>query len=232
VTEYALHVESGPRHKKTMVHVPALLGCIARGPTTEEALEATPAAVREFLAFMARHGERASAEEAFTTVVAEHVTQGSWIGNGDPTPGFRTDFAPLPEDELRTCLRRLDAMREEFLALLGRIPHAAERPESGGRSALQIAQHVAGADCAYVRTTVGKVEGLTQALRAVEQGEGALEEALRRTWDLSRRRLEGMTEAERVQASQHGQTTWTARRGMRRMLEHQWEHLKEIDRRA
>lgn len=37
-----------------------------------------------------------------------------------------------------------------------------------------------------------------------------------------------MTAAERRQSVKHGQVTWTARRGLRRMLEHEWEHLLEI----
>ena len=40
-----------------------------------------------------------------------------------------------------------------------------------------------------------------------------------------------MTETELGQAVKHGQVTWTARRGLRRMLEHSWEHLQEISRR-
>lgn len=37
-----------------------------------------------------------------------------------------------------------------------------------------------------------------------------------------------MTEAERQAQVPHGQVTWTARRGLRRMLEHTWEHYQEI----
>lgn len=55
--QYALYLESGPRRRKTMVHVLDLLGCIAQGPTTEAALEATSAAIRAYLRFLQRHGE-------------------------------------------------------------------------------------------------------------------------------------------------------------------------------
>ena len=51
VKEYALYLESGPRRRKTMVHVLELLGCIAQGPTTEKALAATPEAIRAYLRF-------------------------------------------------------------------------------------------------------------------------------------------------------------------------------------
>jgi len=48
MTEYALYLESGPRQRKTMVHVLDLLGCIAPGPTTADALAVTPDAIRAF----------------------------------------------------------------------------------------------------------------------------------------------------------------------------------------
>ena len=54
---YALYLESGPRRQRTMVHVTDLLGCVAKGPTTEAALAATPAAIRAYLRFVQRHGE-------------------------------------------------------------------------------------------------------------------------------------------------------------------------------
>ena len=56
-TTYALYLESGPQRRKTMVHALDLLGCVAVGPTTDAALAATPAAIRAYLRFLARHGE-------------------------------------------------------------------------------------------------------------------------------------------------------------------------------
>lgn len=55
MTVYGLYAESGPRHKKTMVHVLDLLGCVVRGATTEDALAAAPEAIRDYLAFLRRH---------------------------------------------------------------------------------------------------------------------------------------------------------------------------------
>jgi len=51
-------------------------------------------------------------------------------------------------------------------------------------------------------------------------------------WQISLNRLEAMTAAELNQRIQRGQKTWTARRMLRRMLEHGWEHLLEISRRV
>ncbi len=69
---YDLYLDSGPMKKKTYVHVPQLLGCIARGDTSDAAVEHSPDAIRAFLAFCARAGERVDPGAAFRARVAEH----------------------------------------------------------------------------------------------------------------------------------------------------------------
>ena len=114
MTEYGLYLESGPRQRKTMVHVLDLLGCVARGPTTEAALEATPEAIWAYVRFLQRHGDTVAPEDPFTTMVTEHVMEGVWLGNGDPTPGFTPDFQPLRTVDLKTYLRRLAWLRHSI----------------------------------------------------------------------------------------------------------------------
>ena len=86
--EYSLYIESGPRRQKTMVHVLDLLGCTVHGPTTEEALAATPDAIRAYLRFLRRHFDGVNPEGRFSTMTVAHVTEGVALGNGDPAPGF------------------------------------------------------------------------------------------------------------------------------------------------
>jgi predicted RNase H-like HicB family nuclease/uncharacterized damage-inducible protein DinB len=233
LTEYALYLESGPRRRKTMVHVLDLLGCIAQGPTTEAALEATPEAIRTYLRFLRQHGEAAKPEAAFTTVVAAHVMDGIWLGNGDPTPGFDPDFQPLSAGDLRTYLRRLSWMQANLSESIRDVTpkQLLAEPKSGGRSIQRILEHVAESHGVYLRYLVGKVDGLSAALRAVQQNPQALPAALNHVWQISNSRLEILTETERSQPIPHGQVTWTARRALRRMLEHTWEHLLELSRR-
>lgn len=231
--EYALYLESGPKRRKTMVHVLELLGCTAQGPTTEDALVSTPEAVRAFLAFLQRHGVNVDPEQTFVTTIAEHVMEGNWLANGDPTPGFRPDFQPLEEQDLREYLAWLGWMQGELGEILrGMISEqVTEEPVSGGRSVEQIIQHLAESYCAYVRYTVGKVSGMSDALQEVDLASAnnfELADALDRLWQTTMPRLAEMTPAEREQQVPHGQVTWTARRGMRRMLEHLWEHTQEI----
>jgi hypothetical protein len=99
-------------------------------------------------------------------------------------------------------------------------------PASGGRSLYRIAEHVAESHAVYLRYLVGRVDGLSEALRGL-QGPETVAPALARLGRVSAARLEALTEEERARHVPHGQVTWTARRALRRMLEHAWEHLLE-----
>ncbi len=228
--KYALYVESGPRQRKTMVHVLDLLGCIAQGATTAEAIQATPEAIRAFALFLRQHGDSLKLADTMTTVIAEHVMEGSWIGNGDPTSGFTPDFQPLSAKDLRIYLERLTWMRADLLELIGNVPRKQllAEPKTAGRSIFGIIEHAAEAQGVYLRYLVGKVDGLADALKAVHASPETLPPALTRVWQISNSRLAKLTEVERTRSVPHGQVTWTARRALRRMLEHEWEHMLEI----
>jgi predicted RNase H-like HicB family nuclease/uncharacterized damage-inducible protein DinB len=233
--EYALYVESGPKRKKTQVHVLELLGCTAQGATTDEALQAVPEAIRIYLRFLQRCGEAANPDEPFGTTVAEHVMEGGWLGNGDPAPGFRPDFQPMSAEELGRGMRRLEQMQAELLVLVQDLSpqELAAEPEAG-RSLERILGHVGESYYNYVHMIVGKIEGASAALKAFAaepQGAKALPAALPPLFQAVNARLAALSEAERTQAAPHGQVTWTARRGLRRSLEHTWEHLQEVARR-
>jgi uncharacterized damage-inducible protein DinB/predicted RNase H-like HicB family nuclease len=233
MTEYALYVESGPRRRKTMVHVVDLLGCIAQGPTTDDALEATPDAIRAFMRFLKRHGDAVEPDGRFTTAIVAHVMEGSFIGQGDPAPGFAPDFEPLSALELKRYVQRLDWIHEDLLRVIDRLTprQLTAEPQGGGRPVYHILQHVSEAQCAYLRYAAGKVDGLAEAARAVRERPDDVASALSRVWQISEARWAAMTADERNRRVPHGQLTWTARRGLRRALEHDWEHLQELSRR-
>jgi predicted RNase H-like HicB family nuclease len=230
--KYGLYLESGPRQRKTMVHVLALLGCIAQGPTTAAALENTPEAIRAYLRFLHRHGEAVKPREKFSVTIAAHVMEGGWVGNGDPATGFAPDFQPLSNKDLNLYLQRLMWLRADLLKSIRHLPQKQliAKP-AASRSIHGILDHVAGSGCVYLRYLVGKVDGLSDAMRAVESSPDDLPAALTRLWKISSARLQALTAAERKQLVKHGQVTWTARRAFRRLLEHDWEHLQEISER-
>jgi predicted RNase H-like HicB family nuclease/uncharacterized damage-inducible protein DinB len=230
---YGLYLESGPRRRKTMIHVLDLLGCVAVGPTTDEALAATPDAVRAYLHFLRRHGESVDPDAPFTTEVVEHITEGDWLGNGSPYLMFEPDFEPVTDEEIETYLRRFRWMREELAGWADSCPEPQldERPAAGGRSGRAVLLHVLGATGAYLAAALGGAPGFSATARAAERGELNVPDALLRSAALAEQRVRATSPEERAAVRELPAGPRTLRQALRRMLEHEWEHLSELARR-
>jgi predicted RNase H-like HicB family nuclease/uncharacterized damage-inducible protein DinB len=231
--DYALYLESGPQHRKTMVHVLGLLGCIANGPTTEAALAATPAAIETYRRFLHDHGEPIDLDAAVAVHVEEHVTEGQWLGNGSPYLMFGPDFEPVSAAEIELYVARFHALRDCLSAWADAQDAAAldANPAAGGRSARAILLHVLGPTGAYLAAALGSAPGFSRLQTRAERGELTLGAALREAEALAVARLRSTTPAERAQVRQRPKDTRTLRKAVRRLLEHDWEHLVELSRR-
>jgi predicted RNase H-like HicB family nuclease len=240
VTTYSLYLESGPKHRKTMVHVLDLPGCVAVGPTTDEAIAAMPEGIRAFLRFLGRHGFSDSNGEpfdpgaSFETVMAEHVTEGEWLGNGSPYVTFGPDFEPLDERDLEVLATRFGCLCEELAAWAD--TRSAEEldaaPVGGyGRTARAILLHVLGSIGGYLSAALGGAPGFSSLTTAAERGEVSLPDAMRGVAELAAERLRATTPAERAAVRTRPKDVRTLRKALRRMLEHTWEHLAELSRR-
>lgn len=233
MTRYALYVESGPRRKKTMVHVPALLGCIATGPTTEEALAATPEAVQEFLRFLEGHGEPVSPDDSIETDVAQHITEGDWLGNGSPYLVFESDLEPVSDEETALHLRRFRWMREDLAAWVRTQSDEQldAEPQPKGRPARKIILHTLAVPGAYLSAALGGATGFSRLQTEAERGLVPLDEALMRCADMVDARVTESTPEQRSRVLQRPKDVRTFRKALRRMLEHDWEHRIELARR-
>jgi predicted RNase H-like HicB family nuclease len=229
-----LYLESGPQRRKTMVHVPALLGCMANGATTEEALDATPHAIRAYLRFLRRAGEGADPDEPFDTRVAEHVTEGQWLGNGSPYITFGPDLEPVTADEVPVLINRLLRLRQEIAGWAGTLDGATLDATVAGssRSNEAILLHVLGPTGAYLSPVLGTIAGISRLQTAAERGQLEIAQALRQATSLVVERLQSVTAEERARVIQRPKEIRTLRKALRRMLEHDWEHLAELSRRA
>jgi predicted RNase H-like HicB family nuclease/uncharacterized damage-inducible protein DinB len=216
-----------------MVHVPALLGCIANGATTEAALDATPDAIRVFLRFLRRAGEETGPDAPFSTRVEEHVTEGQWLGNGSPYVTYGPDLEPLSADEITTLINRLLRLREEIAGWAATLDDAALDATVAGssRSNRAILLHVLGPTGAYLSPVLGTVAGISRLQTAAERGQVEIAAALRQATSLVVERLRSVTAEERSKVIQRPKEIRTLRKALRRMLEHDWEHLAELSRR-
>jgi hypothetical protein len=161
------------------------------------------------------------------------VLEGSWIGYGDPGPGFQSDFEPITRKEVALHAQRLRWLGQELAAIVRKLDSRtmAAKPAKG-RAVLEIVRHVTNVEAEYGRTGgVGKPEGLKDLLREIEEGEGELPANITRLFDGVAAQFEAATPADLKARHQRGERLYTAKRGLRRALEHPWEHLREIERR-
>jgi predicted RNase H-like HicB family nuclease len=233
MTTYELFLESGPRRRKTMVHVCGALGCVAVGPTTEEALATTPDAIRAYLRFLRRIGEPVDPAAPFEVRVAEHVTEGDWLGNGSPYVIFGPDLEPVSADEIETFLGRFHGLQEELAAWAGAQGDAEldAPPIDGGRTPRAVILHVLGPIGPYLAAALGGAPGFSRVVAAAERGEIGLADALRLVDGMAAERVRGTTAEERSAVRVRERDRRTLRKALRRMLEHDWEHLAELSRR-
>jgi uncharacterized damage-inducible protein DinB len=231
--EFGLYLESGPRRRKTMVHVLDLLGCVAVGPTTEEGVAAAPLAIRQFSAFVRRAGEQAPDPDPVEIRIVEHITEGTWLGNGSPYIMFGPDFEPVTQPLLDRYLNRFAAMR-------GAVTDWAEAqsaasldadPVGGGRTARAVLLHVLGATGGYLAAGLGSASGFSHVHTQAERGELPLAEALKLGGELALARARRSSAQQRQQVMQKSHGPRTFHQTLRRMLEHEWEHLAELARR-
>lgn len=233
VFTYDLYLESGPRHRKTMVHVPDLLGCVSVGPTTDDALAATPDAIRAYRRFLRRHGESIDAEAPVATRVVAHVTEGAWLGNGSPYLVFGPDLEPITDDEIETYLGRGQRLCDELAVWAATRTDAQldAPPPGGGRTGRAILLHVLGAQGSFLAAALGGAPGFGRLHGAAERGELDLAAALQRTATMTAGRVRVLTPEQRVAVRELPSGSYTLRKALRRILEHDWEHLAELSRR-
>jgi predicted RNase H-like HicB family nuclease len=233
MTTYDLYLESGPRRRKTMIHVPSLLGCVATGATTDEAIAHTPETIRSFLRLLARLGEDVDPDTAFTTRVVEHVTEGQWLGNGSPYLLFTPDRVPLGDDAIEAALHRFDGFDLYWRDWLAgqRDTDLDAAPAGGGRPGRAVVMHVLGARGSYLAAALGSAPGFGRVHSAVERGDVELIPAFAQSRDLIRARVESTTPSERTGVRELPAGPRTLHQALRRMLEHEWEHLLELSRR-
>jgi hypothetical protein len=229
---YALYLESGPKKRKTMVHVIDLLGCIATGPTTEAALDATLPAIGAYRRFVARHGEQIDIDMPIATRIAEHQTEGMWMGNGSPYVTFAPDLKPIAASELEMLLGRLHATRETLASWAeSRTAKQLDAKPKDGRSARAILLHVLPGPGNYLSASVGGAKGFSRIQAQAERGEITLPDAFRQVERMAAGIVRATTPQQRKAVVQQTNTQRTLRKAMRRMLEHDWEHLSELSRR-
>jgi predicted RNase H-like HicB family nuclease/uncharacterized damage-inducible protein DinB len=225
MSRYAVYLESGPQRKKTLAHMLDLLGCVLQRDTTDEAVAAAPDEIQAYLGYLRRHGEKVDPNENIETNVAAHNTEGLFSGQAL----WPQDLKPLEPAALARYVRWLEWSRADLLVLVKGIDEKSLRAKPPkGRSLGDVLLHVLGADKSYVYALVGPLKPMGEPTNAAERGDLDLRIALREARAVAIDRLKKLTPIERARVRKAGQSTYSAHRVIRRMLEHEWEHRREI----
>jgi len=181
--------------------------------------------IRSYLRYLHRHGEAVDPNEKIETRLAEHNTEGLFSGQAL----WPQDLKPLSPAALARYVKWLGWSRADLLALVKGVDEKRLRAKpAAGRSLRDILLHVLGADKSYVYGLVGPLKAMGEPTNAAERGDLDLRVALEEARAAAIDRLKALTPAERRNVRKGGQSLYSAHRVIRRMLEHEWEHRREI----
>ncbi len=233
MTCYDIYLEVGPGGE-CMAHVPSLPGCFARASSRKGALAALPEAIRGYHAWLRQHGESLpDPVEPIALQVAEVVTGFVPFWRGSKAALFAPDRLPVNREEMETCLRRASYSRADLLALVRELPDEILDWRAGPDSMCirEILRHIGNAEEWYVSRLVA-LETLPPEWEHDEAMPifGFLEMERRTTLE----RLRRLTDRELAEVfcpthwTRHPDELWTARKALRRLLEHEREHIAHI----
>jgi predicted RNase H-like HicB family nuclease/uncharacterized damage-inducible protein DinB len=194
--------------KGPVAHVPALPGASARGKTIEEAKQNIRTAIEEYLSLLRDVGEpvpKASEDIHLEFEEADTTT-------------FLTDYDALHPNEMQTLFRWMAVSRQELMYLVKKLPEEAFawKPDEETPSVREILCHMAEADLWY-----------TDRLR---QWPDAPLFRLAATRGVALERLRALSARDMERVTVYEGEEWTPRKVMRRMLEHEREHIAQLHR--
>ena len=212
----------------------ALPGCTVRAPSRDEALRRLPEAIRDYHAWLRRHGEPAPLDEE--PIKIETVGGSSGFGPFDPGDAaalFPPDREPVTPEEMEHHFRLMAHARADLLTLVQALPDDLLDWQSDPQSfsIRRLLRHIGNAEEWYVSRLVPPD---TLPLEWEQDEELPIFEFLEMERRTAVARLRQLTEEERAGVfypahwTQHPEEPWTARKALRRFLEHEREHTAQV----
>jgi uncharacterized damage-inducible protein DinB/predicted RNase H-like HicB family nuclease len=217
-----------------MAHVPSLPGCTVRAATRDAALARVPEAIRAYCAWLQAHGEPApGAKDVIDIEVAGESGSGGPFDPGDAAALLAPDREPLAVEEMEAHFRWMGYARADLLALVEELPEQLLdwTPFPGAYPLRRVLRHVGNAEEWYVSRLVPPA---TLPAEWEQDRDLPLFEFLEMERRTAVARLRDLSEAERSQVvypahwTDHPGEAWTARKALRRFLEHEREHTGQV----
>jgi len=212
---------------RTMAHVMDLPGCISKGQVKEEALENIPREIEEHCRWLKGHGLlRGSPVLDFELVETQEGL--APFESGDPCALFQLDLYPPDDEELEEYFRRMQASRQDLLNSVSNLPEGELKKDRGPgkRTIEKILWHIGHAEEWYISRL-----GITLGS---EDFPGNIFEYLKAEREMAYQKLRSLTPLERATVYRIPEYTdnpdepWTSRKALRRFLEHEREHTRNI----
>lgn len=219
-----------------MAHVLDLPGCFVRAANEEAALTALPPAIRAYHDWLVRHGETVPEASPPGSLRLRVVAASRGFGpfrRGDIAALFEPERQPMTRQEMKRYLRLADYTRADLLALVRPLSKALRewRPHPEAMNIRQILRHIGNSEQWYVSRLVDP-ETLPP------QWENDADMPIFKFLAMERStvvdRLHRLTDEELANVvfpahfTDHPDEPWTARKALRRLLEHEREHTDHI----
>ncbi len=233
MTHYQVYLETD-NDGRCMAHVLELPGCTARASTQEDAVKSVPAAVHTYNDWLRKHGEAIPPEADLVEVeIAEQSLGFGPFDPGDAAALFLPDKRPFSQQEMEALIIRLSFSRVDLSELIAGLPAEVldRQPAPHTFSIRRILRHLGNAEEWYISRIVPPE-------RLPPEWEHDEDLPILEFLEMERRTVIACmrlwTEEERSGVhyqpnfTRNPEEPWTARKVLRRLLEHELEHTGQI----
>lgn len=221
---------------RVMAHLlePPGLACIFS--SKEDMYLHLPKLILEHLAWLKKYGEKTfhNSKNKIKIEIKEEVNVSGNFESGDDVGFYKSDTNSLTEPSLEYYLKLLNYSRNELLNTLNKLPSASihYRRKKGKRTIYEVLQHIGRAELWYITRIEKKENPAFDSLYNSLNGE--IFNALKNVRREFIKRMNNLSPAQKKEVfipSHHTKLKekWTARKVLRRALEHEREHTRNIN---
>jgi uncharacterized damage-inducible protein DinB/predicted RNase H-like HicB family nuclease len=217
-----------------MAHVEGLPGCFVWDKTTTKTLRRLPDAIKDFLSFLRKHGERnLKIPKKVKSEIVETKKGTCPVWSGSKAALFSCDLIPPSNDFIRKCLRWMRYNRVELLSEVGKLSQEVLdwKPDKKTRSIRETLNHIANAEWWYL----SRLKDFKELYKLPEYSTEETFERLKRIRELAVHLLKTLSPTDRKRINipkkyaRYKDEKWTAGKVLRRFLEHEREHIDTIE---
>jgi len=226
-TKIPVCLEIGPHG--TGAFIPSCPGCWVFARTPERALVKEGVAVREWFEWLEKHGERVLATEDFEMEIAEMLrVNHNPVKAGKPEPIFWSEVVPINRKEIARTLRLMKYSREDLLKLVSGLNNKCLdwAPHTKPRTIRNCLRHIAYVEPWYI-TRLNVDLHCTyprDVFRMLDCTHNTVVDYLE---NFPREKMRGVFQPSEDLSPMCN--LWTARKVLRRLVDHEMLHMRYIE---